>query len=445
MVTRAGRAGPPASPPASMTRTALALLPLQAVFRGSEALLPLFLAAWFGRGQETDVYYLLAAYFVFVAGVITGSFQDSGAVAVLIDVEATAPERFGEVAGSLLGHTLVVGAAAALGLGSVAALVVWFAWSTSPVLVPALELVVVMSLGTIATAVRAFYVGLSNARGLFSAHPVASGSGMGLTWIVLWLGRRAWGVRSIPLAMLAGELLAIAVLYAIARRRLGLRLAPTLARTEPIRRIFALTRLEVTGSLITRVNPVIDQLMAGLAGVVGGGTLVRYAGDVASLPTSILQATLFPVLLRRLALEARQPAQFLGTTRRTVAVVVVTLAVFSAVLVGFRAPLCRLLFLRGAMDAAGVARIAAILPWALAGAAPFGALLVLARAHVARQNSRIMPSMGLLNAALNAAFNALLVGPLGLSGIALSTSITYVVVAVVFWLRLPRGPSAGPS
>jgi peptidoglycan biosynthesis protein MviN/MurJ (putative lipid II flippase) len=94
------------------------------------------------------------------------------------------------------------------------------------------------------------------------------------------------------------------------------------------------------------------------------------------------------------------------------------------------------------MDAAGVERIVAILPWAVVGAAPFGALLVLARAHVALQNSRIMPSMGILNGVLNAAFNALFVGGLGLSGIALSTSVTYVVVALVFWLRLPRSGHA---
>jgi peptidoglycan biosynthesis protein MviN/MurJ (putative lipid II flippase) len=47
--------------------------------------------------------------------------------------------------------------------------------------------------------------------------------------------------------------------------------------------------------------------------------------------------------------------------------------------------------------------------------------------------------MGVLNSALNAVFNALFVGALGLSGIALSTSVTYAVVAIVFWVRLPRG------
>jgi putative peptidoglycan lipid II flippase len=89
------------------------------------------------------------------------------------------------------------------------------------------------------------------------------------------------------------------------------------------------------------------------------------------------------------------------------------------------------------MDEAGADRIAAILPWALIGVVPFGVLLVLARAHVALQNSRIMPSMGILNSALNAGLNFAFVSWLGLSGIALSTSLTYVVIAVVFWLRLP--------
>ena len=206
--------------------------------------------------------------------------------------------------------------------------------------------------------------------------------------------RHALGVRVIPIGMLAGEVCGIVLLAAIASRVLRFRIVPNLRRPEPLRRIFSLVRLEVAGSLITRINPVIDQLMAGLAGVVGGGTLLRYATDIAALPTSILQATVFPVLLTRLSHEAKHPAEFLQTTRRTLAAVVGLLIVASAVLWAVRGPLATLLFSHGAMDRAAVRRIAAILPWALFGVAPFGALLVLARAHVAAQNSRIMPAMG---------------------------------------------------
>ena len=437
--------GEPAPPghvaPPRIVRTALLLLPLQVLLRGGEALIPLFLAAWFGRSPETDLYYLLSAYFVFAGAILTGAFQDSAAVAVLVDVGLREPERLPRVAGALLGYTLAIGAAVGAGMGVLAAVPLALTSSTRAV---ALSLVLVMSIGMVATAVRAFYVGLCNARGVFHAHPIGSGIGAVATWTILVFGRRSLGVVAIPLALLAGELVAIAVLASLARRLLGRRIIPSLERSEPIRRILALVRLEVVGTLITRINPVIDQVMAGLAAVVGGGTLVRYASDVASLPTSVLQATIFPVLLTRLAHEAARPQAFRVTVQRTLAAVIALSLGVAALLAVFRDPLCRLLFAHGSMDPAGVQRIAGILPWALAGVAPFGALLVLARAHVALQNSRIMPSMGVLNASLNAVFNALFVGPLGLAGIAFSTSLTYAIVAIVFWIRLPRLRLASP-
>jgi putative peptidoglycan lipid II flippase len=423
---------------ANLARTALLLLPLQAVFRGGEALLPLFLAAWFGRNAETDLYYLLVAYFAFAGSLLTGAFQDSGMVPVLIEVEAAVPSRFGEIVGALLGHTLAIAAGVGFVTGGVATTVLVF---VSPPSALGFKMVVAMSVGIVAVAVRAFYAGLLNARGMFRAHPIGAGIGMALTWTVVYFGR-AYGIRIVPVAAVAGDVAAVCLLSILAKRALAIRIIPNLSRPEPVRRIFTLVRLEVVGSLITRINPVIDQLMAGLAGVIGGGTLLRYASDVASLPTSILQATLFPVLLSRLAREAAVPARFAATTRRTLATVTTLLVAFSALLTVFRTPLCMLLFLHGAMDRTGVAKIAAVLPWALLGAAPFGALLVLARANVARQNSRIMPSMGVLNSVLNAVFNLAFVGTLGLPGIALSTSLTYFIVAVVFWFRLPRSSRA---
>jgi putative peptidoglycan lipid II flippase len=429
------RAASTAGVPRGIFRTALLLLPLQAVFRGGEAVLPLLLAAWFGRSAETDLYYLLAAYFVFSGALLTGAFQDSGVVPVLIEVEQNDPERFPQVAGALLGHTLAIGVGVAIVMGTLAAVLAAIG-SSAPRL--ALELIALMALALIAVAVRAFYVGLLNARGLFHAHPVGSGIGMALTLLLTYVGRHAFGVRIIPVAMFTGELTAILILSFLSSRALRFSVRPNLTRPEPVRRIFSLVRLEVTGSLITRINPVIDQLMSGLAGIVGGGTLLRYATDVASLPTSILQATVLPVLLTRLAHEAPRRASFVRTTRRTLLIVVATLGILSGLLIVARGPLCSLLFLHGAMDPAGVAKITGILPWALVGVAPFGALLVLARAHVALQNSRIMPSMGITNATLNAVLNLLFLRLFGLPGIAFSTSVTYLVVAVIFWVRLPK-------
>ena len=195
---------------------------------------------------------------------------------------------------------------------------------------------------------------------------------------------------------------------------------------------------EVGGTAITRVNPVVDQLMAALTGVAGGATLLKLSGDIASVPTSLLQASLLPVLLTHLSenFATRDVARLRATLRSTLAAVIAVLALAGAALYLARAPLLYALFAHGAMDARGVGRMAHLLPYHLAGLVPFGALLVFARAHVAIQNSRIMLSMGLLNAVLNAGLNLALMGRLGLEGLALATSITYAAVAAVFAARL---------
>jgi putative peptidoglycan lipid II flippase len=95
------------------------------------------------------------------------------------------------------------------------------------------------------------------------------------------------------------------------------------------------------------------------------------------------------------------------------------------------------------MDAEAVDSMAAVLPWAVVGSIPFGALLVLARAHVALQNTRIMLPLGVLNASLNVVFDLVLVRIAGLRGIAFATSLVHLVIAVVFWHAMRRRLASG--
>ena len=427
------------APRRSITRTALLLLPVQIVFRGGEAIIPLLLASWFGRSPSTDVYYLAFAFFTFAGALIASAFQDSALIPVLADVQAREPHNFGKVAGSLLAHTLAYGAALAFVMGSIA--LVWFRLRYDDALfVTAASLVIPFAGYLVALSVRAFFVGLLNTRAHYFAHPVASGFGISVAIALIAWGRGALDVRILPLAWLAQELVSIGILVFITRGLLGLRLPLSLSRPEPVVRFFKLVFAEVTGSAITRINPVVDQLMAGMSAVIGGGTLLRYAFDVASLPTSAVQATILPVLLSHFShdIASRNVAGFEKTVRKTLVVVSAILIAMSVALTIFRRPILRLVFLHGEMDAAGVEGMAEILPYALLGVAPFGALLILARAHVALQYSRIMISMWLLNAGFNLVFDVIFFKWIGLRGIALSTSMMQLAIAIVFWVRLKK-------
>jgi putative peptidoglycan lipid II flippase len=429
-------------PRASLARTTLLLLPLQVVSRGVEALLPLLLALWFGRNDATDVYYFAWAAFALAGSLVFSAFQDSAVVPVLAEVKLVDPKLTSVVRGSLLAHTLAFGALLATAFGALAA--AWFALRYhGPARAVALALVPPFSAYLVALAVKMFLASILGGEHRYAPLPIASALAAAISIAVIAVGRGALSVAAVPWGSLAGELAAIGVLAGSARAA-GIAIAPTFARPEPVRRIARLVASEVGGSAVTRLNPVVDQLMAAMAAVAGGGTLIKLSGDVASVPTSLLQAALLPVLLTHLSddFAARDLSKLRTTVRRALAVVVGLLAAASVLLWAVRRPLLRLVFEHGAMDAAGVERMARLLPYHLVGLAPFGALLILARAHVAAQNSRIMISMGVLNAALNAGLNFAFLPSLGLEGIALSTSCTYGIVAIVFAVRFERRLSA---
>jgi putative peptidoglycan lipid II flippase len=430
----------------SIVRTTLLLVPLQIVFRAGEALLPLLLAAWFGRTDATDVYYFAWAVFAFAGSLVFSAFQDSALVPILAEVKLRDRDELPTVQGSLLAYTLALGGALAVAIALVA--LGWFRVRYHGAdFVLAAKMVVPFAIFLVALSVKTFFSALLAADHKYFALPVASALGMATTLAIIFVARRTLGVLAVPIASLAGEVVAIAVLAGVALGLVKMRLRLTFARPEPVRRFTKLIASEVGGSAVTRVNPVVDQLMAGLAGVVGGGTLLRYSGDVASLPTSLLQATLLPVLLSHLADDfvLGNTDKLRTTVRRALAYVCAILLAMAVALFLVRAPLLRFVFLRGEMDPSGVDRMIQLLPYHLVGLAPFGALLVLARAHVAIKNSGIMLSMGAFNAVLNVVFNLVLLRAIGLEGIALSTSCVQLAVAILFYYRFESRLRASAS
>jgi putative peptidoglycan lipid II flippase len=431
----AGAAPKSSSARRSIARTTFLLLPLQVVSRAVEALFPLLLAMWFGRSELTDIYYFAWAAFALAGSLVFSAFQDSAVVPVLAEVKRTDAKQAAIVRGSLLAHTLACGGALATACGGLAA--AWFAARyAGPARTAALSMVAPFSAYLVALSVKTFLGSMLNADHRYVPLPVANGLGALVTLAVIATAREALSIAAVPLGSLAGELVAVGVL-AFSARAAGVGILPTFERPEPVRRIARLVASEVGGSAVTRVNPVVDQLMAAMAGVAGGGTVLKLSGDVASVPTSLLQAALLPVLLTHMSDEfaARDLAKLRATVWRAVAIVAAILVGASALMWLARGPMLHAIFEHGAMDAAGVERMARVLPYHLAGLAPFGALLILVRAHVAAQNSGIMISMGLLNAALNAGLNLAFLGTLGIEGIALSTSCTYALVALGFAVR----------
>lgn len=427
-------AGSPKRP--GIVRTALVLLPMQVVLRGFEPILPLLLSFWFGRSEAVDVYVLARQLFTLAGSMVFSAYNDSPLIPVLAEERLARRRELPVLLGSLLGHTWLIGGVLAVLVGALAS--GWFAIRYSGhELTLALQMVVPFTLALVATSTRSFFGAVLAAEHSYYVQPFASFASIVVNVAILVGLHGRLGVAAFPIGALVGELVAIGVLAWFALRAIGLRVELNLGRPAALAGLAKLTLAEVGGGAVTRVNPVVDQLMAGLSGVLGGGTLLWMSNDVAMLPTSLLQAALLPVLLSHLSddFAAGDLAKVRSTVVRALGAVVAILLASAALLFAIREPLLRLVFLHGEMDLEGVRKMAHILPYHLVGLAPFGALLVLSRAHVALKNSGIMVGMGILNAGCNAAFNVVLVRVLGLEGLALSTSCVQAAVAVVFWFR----------
>ncbi|MFO0736238.1 MAG: lipid II flippase MurJ [Labilithrix sp.] len=423
----------------SIARTALLVLPAQVGFRAAEASLPLLYLYWFGRNDVTDIYNFAWAVFGFAGSLIFSIHQDSALIPILAEERLARPDGLGRLRGSLLSHTWLFGGGLALLIGAGA--LTWFRIRyEGSAFITAARMVPPFCLFLVAMSTRTFFSTLAVVEQQFFIQPIASFVGMVLNISILAAMHADVGIAVVPTASLLGEVLACLVLAWFAIRRLGLKIKLCFDRPPAFRTFVRLASSEVGGGSVTRINPVVDQLMAGVTGVYGGGTMLKNAGDVALLPTSLLQASLLPVLMSHLAEDFanRQYALIRKTVIKALLSVGAILLAASALLYAVRYPLLRLIFLHGKMDAAGVDRMAHLLPYHLIGLAPFGALLVLARAHVATKNGAIMISMGIFNATSNLAFNVILSAFLGLEGLALSTSCVHTAVAIVFWFRFER-------
>lgn len=410
------------------------LLALQLVFRAGDAALPILMAAWFGRSDATDVYVFAWAAFALAGSVVFAVYQDSAIVPILTEVRLRSPTELGRVVGSLVMHTLVFGGALAAGIG-VAALGFFALRYEGESFALAARMVPLMSLVLVAMGLRTLLSAVLASHGVFAPASLASALGMATMLGLAALGHGR-GIGVLPAAALAGEAVATLLLALLVRKLVDVR--PTLARPEPVVRFFALGGSEAIGGALTRVNPLVDQMIAGVAGVVGGGTMLRYSGDVATAPSSLLAGSLLPVLLAHLSADAaeRDFARVRRTVRRSLVVVALVLAAAAVGIHLVRRPLIELVFAHGEMDPAGVERLVRLVPYHVVGLAPFGALLVLAKAHVALKNSGIMIGMGALNAGLNVLFDVVLAKAIGLEGIALATSCVHAAIAVVFYVRL---------
>ena len=331
----------------------------------------------------------------------------------------------------------------------------------APVIVPAItpgfgprqldetvELTRIMLLSPIFLALGAVATSVLNSGGRFTAAAMAPiVYNLAIIGAALILGP-TMGVEGLALGVVVGSM---SHLFVQLRPlgRMGFRYQPRIEPDDPeARHALILMAPRAIGLGATQITFIVVTSLATLLGA-GAVSDFNFAFAMLQIPLGIIGVPLgivvLPTLSRAAALGNEDAfASLLTRALRLLIYVMVPISVLTAVA---RRPFVEILFGSGKIDDTNLELIALTLAYFLIGLTAHALIAVLARAFYARQDTVTPVVAAVAAVAINTTLAIVLVGPLGLGGIALAIAVAAwveaVALIVVLRRRLPSFPLAG--
>jgi putative peptidoglycan lipid II flippase len=287
-----------------------------------------------------------------------------------------------------------------------------------------------LAMGSVATSVL-------NAGGRFAASAIAP-----IVYNLAIIGGALFlaptiGMQGLALGVVAGSLAHLLVQIR-PLTRLGFRYEPRIVRDDPqARRALLLMAPRAFGLGAGQITFIVVTALASTVAV-GAVADFNFAFTLLQIPIGVIGVPLGIVLLPSLSRDAavgreREFAGLLMRALRLLLFVMIPIAGLTAVL---RRDVVEVLFGGGRMSDTDLERIATTLLFFLTGLAAHALIAVLARAFYARQDT-VTPVLAAIAAVVaNSTLAVLLVGPLGLGGIALAIALAAWLEAIALLLVL---------
>lgn len=384
----------------------------------------------FGRGDAIDAFLIAFAVPAFAINVVAGSLNAAFVPTIVQVTTREGQERGREVFSSAVAVALVM-------LLSVSAVLAVAFPGLAPFLAASFDagkreatqrlfylLLPAITLSGVATV----WSGMLNAGRRFAAAAASPLAVPAATIACLLLFAERWGIAALAVGTIAGLLLQC-LLLVIALRRAGLPAMPKWrGMTRPVRQIANQFAPMAVGALLMSGTTLVDQAMAAMLEP-GSVAALGYGGKVIYAINGVGAVALGTAILPHFSeMVARNDHAGLLTSIATYNRAILILSIIvTAVLVLFSEPIVRVLFERGAFgadDTLSVARVQTLyllqIPFYFMGTIYVRVISALGRNAILMWGAAIsLP----LNALLNLAF----MEQLGVAGIALSTSVVYLV------------------
>jgi putative peptidoglycan lipid II flippase len=258
----------------------------------------------------------------------------------------------------------------------------------------------------------------------------------------LLLGPRI-GIAGLALSWIAGTAAQFAVQLPAARA-LGLRLLRADLRHPAVREIAQLAVPAVLGLAIVEINAYVGRFFASLlpaASIASPVAVLDYAYEVVQAPAGIfaisIATAIFPLLSRHAASGASADLRAIGSLGLRTALVAI-LPVTAGIL-ALGGPLIALVFQRGEFGPAATAAVSGAMGAYAVGLPAIAAYYVVTRTYYALHDMATPVRVGVGMVVLNGILDYVLMRLLGITGIALATSLVAILnVGTLLWLLRGR-------
>jgi len=398
---------------------------------------PFFIAAWFGVSAETDAFFFAYGLILFFSGIFAPVIQS-----VVVPYIAEARSK-GEDVGKFVGNLLGLSSIGVLAFMAVALLVIKPVLSLITRFDPqALDLVCWLLFETAPLVIlliwSSVFSGTLDAYGKFTFPAISPAFRAIVNIAIIYLFKNTFGVHAIALGYVTGEVIRLIILVYVIKRLKLLKLKMFFQLDSKLREFFKTASYRTIGMMAGSLNIIIDKTMASWLGE-GSVSLLYYADRLYVIPISLMTAGLFPVILSHWSKDyykKEDSSLLLQQVKNTAKVVSSIGVVVFLVLVICSRPLVSLAFARGEFDF----KYFHILQWTfilyLCGLVPYVIGSICIMAHLTVKNTSFLMKLAIFNCFLNVVLNYVLMQSIGIMGIAVSTSISVLIIAILLFMSM---------
>jgi putative peptidoglycan lipid II flippase len=387
-------------------------------------------ARQFGSGDSMDAFFIAYLLPAFAVNVLVGSFN-----LALVPTYIQVREREGKVAAQQLLSTAMVWIfllliAVSILIGSSASYILpalGSGFGTAKLVLTRRLLLILLPILPISGLV-AIWAAILNAGGRFALAAVTPVVTSLAAIILVSRAGSVWGISALALALVVGGTLECLLLASELKRR-GISIVPHwYGLTPAIRQIIKQYLPMIAACFITSGTLLVDQSMAAMLGP-GSVSVLNYGNKVTSLVIAVSSVALGTAVLPQFSqmVAARNWIGIRHTIRTYVPLIAIVTIPLTLACVSFSHPVVSLLFQRGAFTAGDTLRVAPVqslyalqLPFYTIGIFFVPLLSALKANHVFLLGAGI-------NFIVNITMDYLLMKWYGVSGIALSTSVVYLI------------------